>query len=150
MAISIEMNLIWKHMRQLWSRYSPTRKAFLEARKIRVQQICKDGTISKRYVNMWECENCKQMVTERDVDHVNPIGAAPREEKDLPAAVAKLYCEVGNFALLCKNCHKVKSAIEKSEGKYLCGTNSTAQKKCQGKSKRKPSSSSKKKSKRMT
>jgi 5-methylcytosine-specific restriction endonuclease McrA len=113
--ISKEMRMLWSQIRRAWTSFSTNRRALLDESVIKVPKLKKDGTESKVLVNHWKCAECGELVTERDVDHRDPVGAQPRTDEEVAAACARLFCGRGNLRILCKRCHKAKSAKEKSK-----------------------------------
>ena len=93
-------------LRPAWSRY-PVKHQFLKSR-----QKPYSGS-DKRTKFEYYCKECKQTFKGKDVpvDDINPAGSLLKDE-DLPRFVANLFCEVDNLQLLCKECHKKKTAEE--------------------------------------
>ena len=62
----------------------------------------------------YQCNTCKQLFkrTEVNVDHTIPVGTL-KALSDLPAFVERLTAESG-YEVMCKGCHQVKTAMEKS------------------------------------
>lgn len=115
MAISKEMRLLWSQIRRAWTSWSPNRRAVLNAGVVKIPKLKNDGTESKVLVNHWKCAECSELVTERDVDHIEAVGAQPRCDEEVAAACARLFCGIDNLRILCKKCHAAKSAKEKSK-----------------------------------
>jgi hypothetical protein len=122
--ISKEMKMLWSQIRRAWTSFSPNRRAVLDEGVIKVPKIKQDGTESKVLVNHWRCSVCGELVTERDVDHVEAVGAQPRTDEEVAAACARLFCGRDNLRIICRPCHVVKSAKEKSSGTYKRGRQS--------------------------
>jgi 5-methylcytosine-specific restriction endonuclease McrA len=84
-----------------------TVKTFVEGKRHRFEYPCAEcGASFKR--------------TEVEVDHIVPAGSL-REYEDLPSFTRTLFCEADNLQVLCKPCHKKKTAAErkaKKEAKY--------------------------------
>lgn len=55
----------------------------------------------------YQCSECKGWFKRADVeaDHIKPCGTL-KSFDDLPEFVATLFCEIDNFRILCKECHK--------------------------------------------
>ena len=53
---------------------------------------------------------------EVQVDHIKPAGTL-KDYKDLPAFVQNLFCEADGLQVLCKDCHKTKTASERKQRK---------------------------------
>ena len=113
--ISDEMKIILQGIRRLWTQYSPTRRYLLNSRKRKVPKLKADGTPGKVMINVWECEECQDLVSERDVDHIKEVGKMPETEEGLPAWVGRLFCEASNLQILCKSCHKKKTASSRKK-----------------------------------
>ena len=96
---------------QAWSRY-PVKHQFLKSR-----QKPYSGS-DKRTKFEYDCEECKQTFKGKDVqvDHIKPAGSLLKYE-DLPSFVENLFCEVDNLQLLCKECHKKKTAEERKNAR---------------------------------
>ncbi len=73
---------------------------------------------NKRQKWAYQCNQCKQWFkgSEVQIDHITPTGQLNRLE-DLPGFVERLTVEdVNAYQLLCKPCHKNKSAKERISG----------------------------------
>ena len=66
----------------------------------------------------YQCAFCKDWFKAKEVqvDHIKPTGELNSFE-DLPRFVETLFCELDNFQVLCKECHKVKTEYEKKHGR---------------------------------
>ena len=71
---------------------------------------------NKRQKYEYQCNCCKGWfpATSINVDHIVPAGSL-QTAKDLPEFVEKLFCEVGNLQVLCKDCHDVKTVDDRKE-----------------------------------
>ncbi len=116
--ISEEMKFLWRDIRTAWTKWSPNRRAVLDAAKVKVPKINKDGTESKVLVNHWMCAVCGELVIERDVDHVEAVGAHPTCDEEVGEAAARLFCGKDNLRVICAHCHKAKNKREKANGAY--------------------------------
>lgn len=98
-------------LRQSWSRY-PVKHQFLKSK-----QLPYTGS-DKRTKFEYECEACHSIFKGKDVqvDHIEPAGSLLKYE-DLPAFVERLLCEADNLQLLCKECHKKKTAEERKNAR---------------------------------
>jgi len=113
-------NRLSKAVRLVWSMYDPTRKQVLELSKYRFPLYKKDGELSKKYKVKYVCRGCSEFFesNEIQVDHITPIGVMPRfpfKEGELEAWFNKVFCPESNLQILCKPCHKIKSAQEAKE-----------------------------------
>lgn len=113
--IDRDMMILWKEIRNLWTKFSQTRKMALDMAKVRIPKYKQNGEISKNYNIMWKCACCGELVGKdnRQVDHIVPINHIPRNEAELAEAVSKLFCPLDNLQVLCTvPCHRAKSAKE--------------------------------------
>jgi len=112
-----EMVLLWTMIRTAWTRYSPNRREVLNDCAVKVPKLKKDGTPSKVMIWKWKCAHCGELVEsdQRQVDHIEAVGALPRTEVDLPNLVQRLFTNTSNLQVLCKGCHRLKSAKEATE-----------------------------------
>lgn len=64
----------------------------------------------KRYRYEYQCFSCTNWFKASDieVDHIIPVGSL-RCKEDLPEYVERLFCEIDNLQLLCKECHLDKT-----------------------------------------
>lgn len=83
----------------------------------------KTGRLATHYV----CASCKKqfVATEVEVDHVDPVVSIKEGFVSWDVYISRLYCGVDNLQVLCKPCHKVKSAEER---KQACGKTTAAAK----------------------
>jgi len=65
---------------------------------------------NKRQKYEYQCNCCKEWfpATSINVDHIIPAGNLQRAS-DLPGFVERLFCEVENLQVLCKDCHDEKT-----------------------------------------
>jgi len=67
----------------------------------------------------YDCNVCGEAFGRRqvDVDHIKPVVPFNRRAYDmkLDTYVRRLWCHIRNLQVLCKECHKKKTAIEKSK-----------------------------------
>lgn len=90
-------------LRGAFTRYPPKYQALKEAQR---------GTRP----NTYECAECNELFKAKEVqvDHIEPAGSL-KTYKDLPAFVERMFCEADNLQVLCKPCHKVKTAEERKK-----------------------------------
>lgn len=71
----------------------------------------KTGKLAQHF----ECASCKQAFVDKDVqvDHKNPVVDPKVGFVDWETYMDRLYCEVSNLQVLCKKCHKEKTASER-------------------------------------
>jgi 5-methylcytosine-specific restriction endonuclease McrA len=62
----------------------------------------------------WRCAECGKVCgrTEREVDHVIARGPRPKTLKEFEPYVRATLCSRENLRVLCKPCHKVKTAAD--------------------------------------
>ena len=106
-------NFIRGALRKAATRY-PVKHQVLDGVKTFVQ--------GKRHRFEYPCTACKKMFKRADVevDHIKPAGSL-KDYDDLPEFTRTLFCEADNLQVLCKTCHKEKTAAERKaakEGKY--------------------------------
>ena len=100
-------------------RYSTQRKEILE---LSIHTTIKGPKGGKRYA----CAYCNQAcsATEIQVDHIDSVVPNGMMQKDMTIDeyVNRLYCDVSNLQVLCKDCHKEKTNSErKRRGENKCG-----------------------------
>ena len=88
--------------RKVW-RWSPARRG--------VKDRCKAG-------KKFKCETCNKIVAKIQIDHIVPIGKAPRDWQGWDDYYRKLFCSIDNLQGLCSDCHKKKSKKERQGGAY--------------------------------
>ena len=84
-------------------RYSRTWIPMYEARKL-----------AKRGPNKYECAECSELfgTKEIQIDHKSPVIDIELGDQGLDIFAQRLFCEVENLQVLCKQCHSNKSVIE--------------------------------------
>jgi 5-methylcytosine-specific restriction endonuclease McrA len=94
-------------LRRAWSKYPVKYQALNAAR--RPSQL-----EDKRTKWEYQCNCCNEWFKSVDVqvDHIQSAGTLT-EYEHLPAFVERLFCEVDNLQVLCKPCHKAKTAEER-------------------------------------
>jgi 5-methylcytosine-specific restriction endonuclease McrA len=117
--ISPEMALLWKGIRKLWTSFSENRRTLLDSMVVKIPMIKKDGTEGKTLLNYWPCAICGELVRERDVDHVNPIGKSPTCDEEIGKATERLFCSIENLQIVCKPCHKKKTKKDVADIRFL-------------------------------
>lgn len=72
----------------------------------------------KRHRYEYQCAECGNTFRDNEVqvDHIEPAGSL-KTYADLPTFVEKLFCEVDNLQVLCKQCHKSKTQSEREAKK---------------------------------
>jgi len=102
-----------RYIRQLF-RQAPQ---FKEAKEISVHPEIKGPRGGK----MYQCVACEDAfkATEIQVDHIEPIVPEGIKQCDMTIDeyVARLFCDVSNLQILCKECHKLKTQEERKFSK---------------------------------
>ena len=75
----------------------------------------KTGRIAQHYL----CASCEDEFTSKDVevDHIKPVIDPKKGFTTWDDYVARLFCGKDNLQVLCKTCHKEKTAKEKATAK---------------------------------
>ena len=75
----------------------------------------KTGKLAQHF----ECAKCKKAFVSKDVqvDHKKPVVDPKKGFENWETYIDRLFCEVTNLQVLCKPCHKVKTAKEKLQRK---------------------------------
>jgi len=67
----------------------------------------------KQYV----CNVCRNTFSQKDiqVDHINPVIPIGKciDDLDYNELVENIFCDISNLQVLCKPCHKIKTAKER-------------------------------------
>ena len=74
---------------------------------------------SGRLAEHYRCASCDSFFVARDVqvDHIEPVVSPQEGFQDWWTYINRLYCEADNLQVLCKPCHKQKTAEERKERK---------------------------------
>lgn len=74
----------------------------------------------------YKCASCKEVVPltvdkkkNVFVDHIEPVVSPSEGFKDWDTYINKMFCEMENLQVLCKDCHDAKTAEERLERKNL-------------------------------
>jgi 5-methylcytosine-specific restriction endonuclease McrA len=72
-----------------------------------------------RLAEHYACAGCGGFFVSSDVqvDHIKPVVDPKDGFQDLDTFSDRLYCEEENLQVLCKECHKVKTNLERKERK---------------------------------
>ncbi len=105
-------------LRTAW-RYHPSLQLALKRERIEVPYTKKDGGTPK-FPHVWyACASCGARFKQKDVqlDHVIPVGPTPGSKLAPPDMtwdrfIARLFCSPDNLKVVCKPCHKRKTASE--------------------------------------
>ena len=95
-------------LRSAFNRYPPKYEALKQARK----EVKGKGRQKWSYT----CAACDGEFMQKDVqvDHRIPAGTL-RSFDDLPAFCERLFCGVDGLDILCKGCHRIKTAEERKK-----------------------------------
>ena len=101
-------------LRAYMRRFPPKWKALDEA-KVGKRVNKRSGRLAEHYL----CASCGGFFVARDVqvDHINPVVDPQTGFEDWWTYMDRLYCEVDNLQVLCKECHKEKTNEERKERK---------------------------------
>ena len=93
-------------------------KGFIATRRIELPKYKKDGSRAKRDSIRYQCDSCKELVpgTNMDIDHITPIGSF-KCISEIHAFVSKVYCAYDNLQVLCDNCHREKTNMDRDYSK---------------------------------
>ena len=99
-------------LRAYMKRFPPKWKA-LKAASIGRAINRRSGRLAEHY----ECASCAEHFVARDVqvDHIEPVVSPQEGFQDWWTYMNRLYCEAENLQVLCKPCHKGKTAEERKE-----------------------------------
>ena len=69
----------------------------------------------KRRKKEYQCAVCDGWFADKEVavDHIIPCGSL-KTYSDLPKFVETLFCEAENLQVVCKDCHQIKSNLERA------------------------------------
>ena len=70
---------------------------------------------NKRLLWEYECRVCKRWFPGKEVqvDHIKPVG----NMDDMNVFVGRLFCEITDLRVLCRDCHQAKTNAERAERK---------------------------------
>lgn len=93
---------------------SDWKREFLSTKCRLVYKKKKDGSSYKKASKVYDCESCGSTFGLGDiaVDHVDPIGQF-FDFNHLSGFIDRLWCHFDNLQILCKSCHKEKTAHER-------------------------------------
>jgi 5-methylcytosine-specific restriction endonuclease McrA len=96
-------------LRSAFNRYPP---------KFKAKKAAEKTVKGMKHRFEYKCAQCKQWFkgVEVEVDHKVPAGSL-KEYDDLGEFCRKLFCEVDDLQVLCKGCHKTKTAQERAARK---------------------------------
>lgn len=96
---------------QRWPPKFEALKNALEGRKVNQ----KTGKLANHY----RCAACDGLFVSSDVnvDHIKPVVDPKRGFKTWDEYIDRLFCELDNFQVLCRPCHKDKTQKEKEQRK---------------------------------
>ena len=101
-------------LRSASQRYPPKYEALNKA-FVGKQVNSKTGRIGKHYI----CNACKGIfpASEVQVDHIHPVIDPDAGFVSWDEVVARMFCDVDGFQILCLTCHKNKTTAEKQQAK---------------------------------
>lgn len=86
--------------RKIW-RWSPERR-----------EVIRDSTNNEFYICAGTGNQPKHNVKKVQIDHIVPVGKAPKTFKGWDAYYKRLFCPISNLQALCTKCHKAKTKID--------------------------------------
>lgn len=103
---------------QYWSFIrSALRRAFSRYPvKFQVKNKARRTVKGKRHKYEYQCAKCEEWFKDKDVevDHDPPCGSL-KDYSDLPGFVERMFCEEDKLQVICKPCHKKKTAEERKK-----------------------------------
>jgi 5-methylcytosine-specific restriction endonuclease McrA len=96
-------------LRQAYSRYPV---------KFQAKKKAERTVTGKRHKYEYQCAECEGwfMGKETQVDHIEPAGSLKKYD-DLAGFCERLFCEEDGLQVLCSDCHKAKTKLERSKRK---------------------------------
>jgi len=84
--------------------------------KYQVLKASQRYVTGQRHKYEHQCAECNEWFKGKEVqvDHIKPAGSLKCYD-DLPSFVSNLFCEADNLQVLCKSCHKTKTAEERKK-----------------------------------
>lgn len=105
-----DYNLLISNIRRAFSRSELHRQALNQA-------LCKER--GPRGGKQYICNECEKCFGSRlvQVDHIKPVVPLNMKAQDmsLDTYIRRLWCALSNLQVLCTECHKAKTKIEKSK-----------------------------------
>ena len=94
---------------------SDFKRAYLDSISIKEYRLKKSGAKYKRPTTYFICAMCstKHLLKDCKVDHIKPIGQLFKFEH-VGGFIERLWCSWSNLQGLCDDCHKEKTAYERS------------------------------------
>ncbi len=106
-----EMGLIKGAIRRVYSRCETRRKV------LKKQRVNHSDPERKRVKTWYKCQNCSKFDAAAgfEVDHIDPVIPLELSFEKLTwdEYIDRIWCDPKNLWLLCLQCHKEKSSIEK-------------------------------------
>lgn len=101
-------SFLFRVCREKWSTRSPLKKECLKNSSVKVGKLDK-----------YRCADCKDLFAASEVqcDHIEPIIILPTTLEEFHTAIDRL--ESSNLQILCKQCHVIKTKIEKNTRERL-------------------------------
>ena len=95
-------------LRSKFNKWPPKWECLNESRRV---------VTGQRHKYEYRCAMCLKWwkAKEVEVDHITPVGSL-KSEKDLPKFVLGLFAPRNKLQVLCRKCHKRKTASERAKG----------------------------------
>jgi len=102
---------VFSALRRKFKTYPPYKET-RDAAKVEYFVKSKHGKDMRRV--HFQCAHCQQYFKDKDiaVDHIDPVNEPEVGFVDFDTYVQRLFCPLENLQILCKSCHKKKSAEE--------------------------------------
>jgi len=112
-------NAVISGARRAFARYSPKYQEVLEASRVELPRVLKDGTHGKVNEVWHTCNVCKELQKKVDIDHIEPVIEIGKSRKDyhLGEYIERLDCSIMNLQVICEACHNEKSLHETKQRK---------------------------------
>lgn len=96
-------------LRNAWRRY-PAKWVVMKEASVGKKTNKKTGRLAEHYL----CKKCKKDFPAKEVscDHISPV-VSSEGFSSWDEFIARLFCEQENLQVLCNECHKVKTNLER-------------------------------------
>jgi len=105
-------------IRKAWALYSPKYAEVYSKVSRRARKKNKDGSLSKRIHILIICPICGELKCKAatEIDHIEPVIELHKTRHDytLEEIKQRIDCDISNLRVICKVCHKKKTAEERA------------------------------------